>query len=663
MKKSIVIILILGYYMSMNAQIKRRTESYFGVHFDFHASEKDVEIGKTFTYGMVDTFLTSVKPDYIQVDSKGVLGFTSYPTKVGNRLEKYSKDILKIWRDATAKNDVALYVHYCGLWDERAIKLNPTWGVTNADSTVSKSIVSVFSPYADSLLIPQLKEVSSDYGVDGAWVDADWVQTVDYSAKAQKLFTAKTGIKSIPFKTEDPHWKEYLNFNRQAFRDYLTHYTTELHKFNPKFQIASNWAYSTFIPEPATIPVDFISGDFSALNSVNSARMECRFIRHQKKTWDLMAWGFSWDWETTGAQSVKTVSQLQRELATVLSLGGGVQIYLPQKHDGSIYRWQMPLLSGASIFVRERQAFCQYSKPVPQIGLVLSSFALYDKTEKTFGSFDDELSQLRGVLNCLLASQKVVDVVAEHHLENINDYPLLIYPEWDTIKPALKNKLMQYVSDGGRLLVIGAKTSKLFENELKVKFSNVPKVKNNGLEYEKWLGNILSLSQTIEITKDVKAFGKYYPGWDMDGEYDIAATITPHGKGQIAAIYMNIGDGYLNFRTTVFRDFMNGLIHEMETPLKVEVTGSHYVDVTLNKLDHKLILHLLNASGPHDNMKVFALDEITPLGPLQISVRHPSKPKKVTLQPDNTPIAFTHKNGVISCSLPKLYIHEMIVIE
>jgi hypothetical protein len=56
-------------------------------------------------------------------------------------------------------------------------------------------------------------------------------------------------------------------------------------------------------------------------------------------------------------------------------------------------------------------------------------------------------------------------------------------------------------------------------------------------------------------------------------------------------------------------------------------------------------------------------DEIPVLGPLKISLRYSGKPKRVTLQPENVTLSYTYENGIINCILPKLEIHEMVVIE
>ncbi|MFN4147858.1 MAG: hypothetical protein ACK4GN_18700, partial [Runella sp.] len=88
----------------------RRADSFFGLHFDFHASLTDTLIGQTLTQGMIDSMLALVRPDYIQIDSKGHPGVSSYPTKVGHRPPKMLKDPLQLFRAATRRRGVALYV-------------------------------------------------------------------------------------------------------------------------------------------------------------------------------------------------------------------------------------------------------------------------------------------------------------------------------------------------------------------------------------------------------------------------------------------------------------------------------------------------------------------------------------------------------------------------
>ena len=41
------------------------------------------------------------------------------------------------------------------------------------------------------------------------------------------------GIQDVPRKRSDPHWFEFLQFHRAAFRNYLLHYIAEVKRTNP----------------------------------------------------------------------------------------------------------------------------------------------------------------------------------------------------------------------------------------------------------------------------------------------------------------------------------------------------------------------------------------------------------------------------------------------
>ncbi|HSB94532.1 MAG TPA: hypothetical protein VLC28_15515, partial [Flavitalea sp.] len=181
------------------AQTKKpltRKESFFGLHFDFHAGKDDQNIGETLTEAMIDSMLTIVKPDFIQVDSKGHPGITSFPVSVGTQATSFAKDPLRLFRDVTARHSVALYIHYSGVKDIEAISKHPDWARINADGSRDPENTSVHSAYNDELLIPQLKEAITKYHINGAWVDGDcWATAPDYSEPSLKKYFQQTGKK------------------------------------------------------------------------------------------------------------------------------------------------------------------------------------------------------------------------------------------------------------------------------------------------------------------------------------------------------------------------------------------------------------------------------------------------------------------------------------
>jgi hypothetical protein len=162
-----------------------RKDGYFGIHFDLHPSKSDTVLGRDVTEDNIRAFLHRVRPDYVQYDCVGVPGYSGYPTKVGWPAPGIVKDSLAIWRKVTREEQVALLIHYCVLWNQTAVEHHPDWAAVNAHGVRDKAVLSIFSPFAERLLIPQLKEAATLYDLDGAWMDADaWVARLDYSPAA-----------------------------------------------------------------------------------------------------------------------------------------------------------------------------------------------------------------------------------------------------------------------------------------------------------------------------------------------------------------------------------------------------------------------------------------------------------------------------------------------
>jgi hypothetical protein len=639
----------------------KRSDSYFGIHFDFHAGPDCNEIGKNTTPEMVEKIIDAAHPDYIQIDCKGHPGLSSYPTKVGNQAPGFVGDPLRIWREVTARRGVALFMHYSGVWDSKSIQLHPDWAVINADGTTNRNATSFFGPYADRLLIPQLRELAGDYGVDGAWVDGEcWASMPDYGEAALKAFRETTGIQDIPRKAGEPHWYEFLQFNRDAFRTYLRRYITAVKQTNPDMQLCSNWAFTDHMPEIVSAPVDWISGDFSPEDAVNSARFSGRYLAHQGKPWDLMAWGFTTQGERRNGSNQKLAIQMEREAAVVLAQGGGFQSYYNQRRDGSVPDTCLPVIAEVAKFCRARQPFCQGATPVPQIALLYSTASHYREIN---GLFSRDLSRLTGTLQALLESQQTVDVVGEHSLaERMAEYPLIVVAECDYLEPAFKQRLVRYVQNGGNLLLVGPQAASLFASELDVTLEASQR-EPRYLACGEALVPTRDLSQTPKLGAKASPFGELHADNDLKSAAQPAASITPLGNGKIAATYFSFSRGYLSQRSPMLRMFLNDLTRQLFPKPLVEVKSLSSVDVSINRVGGKLAIHLVNTSGPHWDTKKPLVESIEPAGPLEISIRATANPTRITLQPEGQPLPFDYRDGTARLTVPRLDIYSIVVVE
>jgi len=638
-----------------------RAESFLGVHFDFHAGKDCTEVGKNTTPAMIENIIRLVKPDYLQIDCKGHPGLSSYPTRVGHRAPGIIGDPLKTWREVTAAHGVALYMHYSGVWDSAAVAAHPDWAAVNADGKPNGKATSLFGPYADKLLIPQLRELAGEYGVDGAWVDGEcWASVPDWGDAALKAFRDATGIADVPRKPGDPHWVEFLQFHREAFRRYLRRYIEEVKRTHPGFQICSNWAYTDHMAEPVNAPVDFLSGDYSPEDSVNSARLSARYLAWQGKPWDLMAWSFARR-GGKGPTLQKSVPQLQREAAVVVALGGGFQAYFKQKRDGSVFDEQIPLMGEAAAFCRARQALCHRSKPVPQIALLLSTAGHYRRIN---GLFNRDLNRVHGTLQALLEDRHCVDVVGEHHLAGrMADWPIIVVPEWDYLEPAFRDELLAYAKGGGSLLLVGPRTAALFADATGATPEGLPVKDPRHLAQGEAFVAFKGECQPVKPGPQTKPFGRLHAAADAASASVPAATVAPLGKGRIATLWFDFAQGYLGNRSAASRRFLTDIVREVFPAPLVEVTGAGDVDVSVARQSGRLLVNLVNTAGPHADRQNPIHDAIPPAGPLTVTIRREAKPARVTLEPGGPALEAGYENGRIRVTVPRLDIHAVVVVD
>ncbi len=646
----------------------RRSESFFGLHFDLHPNEHDTVLGRDVTDEMVGALLDAVRPDFVQYDSKGHPGWLGWPSQVGPSAPGIVKDSLEIWRRATASRGVSLYIHFSGVWDFEACKRHPEWARVGPDGARDKQQTSTFGSYVDLLMLRQLREAATKYDLDGAWVDGEcWAINPDYYPGVEAAFRDATGFERLPKHPKDPGWLQFLEFNRRQFRHYVRHYVDELHRTHPRFQVASNWLYSTFVPEEPELPVDFLSGDFIGNASVSAARLEARYLAQTGKTWDLMAWGFQ-DAGTTRIGAVhKPAVQLQQEAAVVLAQGGGFQVYYNPSRAGWFEPAHVEVMRRVGDFCRERQAVSHQWQTVPQIGVLFSRESLYATSGKLFGWWGKLVDPVRGWLDALTALHYSADVVPDWKLARIvHEYPLMVLPEWAVIGEGVKKTLLEYTAGGGRLVICGAYNAAVFAASAGIRLAG-----DQPTEQAAWIGGSEVLANLRGPWRDVDAgdaavLEQRFPDYDTRSGGKAAAVARKYGQGEIVVVPGPLGSVYDGTHAPAVRDLVRRLVGARFRPL-VDVTAPPAVEVVLRRSNGRLAVHLLNSTAMQVAGEYAAIDFIPPVGPVQVSF--PWKPERVEvtpggarLQPIQAPGRGQNKSAW-TVELPALHIHEIVTLE
>jgi hypothetical protein len=622
-----------------------------------------MSLGVDVTKEMIARLLDRVRPDYVQYDCKGHVGWAGYPTKIGWPAPGIKKDSLALWRKVTREHGVGLFIHYSGVWDSQAIVHHPDWARIDEKGNRDPNATSVFGPYVDELLIPQLKEVTAAYDLDGLWVDGEcWAAQLDYSPRALAAWKKATGRDGAPRDRSDSRWLDWKNFHRQAFENYLCRWVDALHAASPGLQITSNWMYTSFAPKPIVAKLDFLSGDYSPSLSVDRARVEARYLASTGMPWDLMAWGFTKGKDL--AWTLKTPVQLRQEAAVVLMQGGGFEIYNTPTRSGFIHEAIIDQEGRVADFCRSRQAASFKSVTIPQVALLLSSESHWDKSDRVFAPWGGEFDDLEGALHALLELRYSVDILAEHQLEpRPRDYPLVVIPDSHKLADSFRQALVSYVEGGGSLLLLGEKCARLFEPALGVAFEGPLRPVDAEIATPSGPVNVNGVWQDVSL-KTARAAGFRHPTRDTRRDGNLAASIANLGKGKIAAVYGPLANIYFRGHHPWLREYIGTLVKELFPDPAVTVDGPAYIDVSLRKTrDGKLSLHLLNRTNLPLPDRYDFTDFIPPIGPLKISLKCAARPRKVTLVPEGTALEWTWKDGRLETTVPRLDIHGVVVVD
>ncbi len=631
---------------------KRREDLFFGIHFDFHAGPDD-EIGTIVDEEGIADLLDRTKPDFVQIDTKGHPGISSYKTKAGTPAKHFHYDTLKMWRKLTKERGIALYGHHSGVFDMTVAQNHPDWAVVTENGETSNRFVSVFSPYAKEILIPQLKELALEYELDGAWIDGEnWASYTDYGKYATEAWEKETGTKP-PVRGEEG-FEKYRYFCRDGFKAYVANYISEIKKVKPDFQITSNWMFSYYMPEKHDVAIDYMSGDYSCSNAVNISRCIARVQASRGLTWDLMSWGqnaIPLSWETRN-RTTKGAAQYCQEAATTLSAGGAFQFFnILYGTGGLIQNWAVPTWQKVAEFCRERQDICWKASIVKQIGVIFPEG--YDESKEQLYVPEYRVRTFSWT-KALQDIQLSTSIIQEFQCAEggLKDYPVVLAPSGCRYKKETIQALKDYVSAGGKLIIEGQAINFFEETTESKKLI--------------WIdgGDCLAAMETLTYSIDGKDALYYFDNnYYRNEDRHVAAVAQDTGKGKLIKLGVDIGSKYDENNSVALKKFLKNLISMTGFKAIATVSGSQYADITITQKENKLLINLVNMLGAHNTPGVRSFDEIPPLYDLEVSISSDKKPRSVKLSPENTDAEYQYRDGVISVKVPKLEIHSVVVVE
>lgn len=655
---------------------------FVGLHFDLHANANDTELGKELTNEHLSDCFTKFRPDWVQCDCKGHAGYTSWHTEVGSTSPGLIKDMLRVYRDVTKEFGIKLVVHYSGVWDTRAIELNPQWGRVDEDGKRDGDFTCRLSGYTENLMIPQLIELVDKYDIDGIWVDGDnWAVRLCWCDLCKKEFTKRTGITEIPCKEDQANWQQWVSFHRDLFVEYVNSYAKAVHDRKPDCTVCSNWMYTIRQPDNINADVDYLSGDYDWKWGSNRAAIEGRFLDSRDCSWDLMTWTFITSkiiplehnqFRATPPWTMKTAVHISQESSEVLALGGAILLYALPQRTGWFSQWHCQLLSEVADFCRERKEFCFKTKTYPQAAVLHSENNFYFKAPPGF-LYGDAVEPVEGALHALLENHYSTDVLNEDKLiADIDKYKLVVLPEQTMLSEKLLSKLQDYAAKGGFVIMTGhhlADECGKLVGAQKVD-TNAIAPKDGAVVYLQANGRTVGVScpwQFVKPIEDSQSLVYRYKHQDIkkDKTNDIVGVKRDIGKGAIISVFGPIFRDYFNGHYPILKDFIKNLIEPLNIDWKVKVIKApSRLEMVLRDKDGKLLINLINrGSGDMTYENRTIVEELPPIEDIVLELKTDKQFDTVKSFPAQMNVNVEYKSDIATIRIDKLDIYGGVLLK
>ncbi|MCC5827858.1 MAG: hypothetical protein JJU36_00295 [Phycisphaeraceae bacterium] len=644
-------------------------EVFFGIHYDLHASAEDAGFGAELTAEHLRARLEAIRPDWIQCDCKGHKGYCGYPTRIGSAAPGLVGDPLAIHRQVTRDLGIRLGVHYSGVWDARAIELNPDWARIDESGNADLRITCRHSEYLDELMIPQLLEIIDQYDVDGFWVDGDnWASKPCWCVRCLTAFGEQSG-QEAPRRPDHPYWHEWLAFHRELFVDYLNRWIDAVHDRKPDCVAISSYAFGARQPDRLIeAPIDCMSGDMDFRWGAEHAMLESRVFNARGLPWNLMAWMHTKPGEMRDPRPwvVKPLIHLCQELSEAIAQGGAAMVYEQPQRSGWLTGWHHERIAALADFLRKRKPFCRDTQTASEVAILHTADHFYRNNIPLY-EYEPATEPIEGTLHGTIEHQLSVDILTEDAFErNANGYRLLIVPEQTNLDARIRDQIEAFAQRGGHVLMTGA--------HLAVQTPDLVGADPAGEPIER--GNILPIQGAC-----ARLFGTWQPVKPRDGGEplihrlsdqepekdrtdDVLVTRRIIGQGSIIAAHGPLFGYYFNSRFTDLRRLIHELIDHAGIDWRIQADGASRLEIVARTRGEQLLIHLINR-GPGIVLppKRILIDELPPLMDIQLKIALPEPPAAITLEPSGQTIATQHESGTLHVTIPKLEIHETLVIQ
>ncbi|MDY6912885.1 MAG: hypothetical protein SVT52_00265, partial [Planctomycetota bacterium] len=570
---------------------------------------------------------------------------------------------------------VGVVAYYSVNTDLRASLEHPDW--TQVDAAGKPLLtegrwrdVCFNSPYFRQLMLPQIRELTENYDIDGFWLDMVRIMPDGcFCPHCRKLFEQRFGRR---LSADDEKFDE---FRRQTLVEAMTEVRRLIRSIRPDVLITANGA-GTIADHEGLVSLSRRHGqglvDYSTIEAQPGygnyyyVGFQSRYARCLGRPYELLNARFIRKW---GEWTAKPLPQMMYEAAVMLSSGGRVAFGDQPNPDGTMESTVYDRFGELFSFLAERQGYMQQTEPVVDTA-VLFTDGIADATRGA------------DAVCCDLNLQH--DLIDAPALENLSRYRLLIIPETGRIDPSALARIEAFARSGGAVLVTGRAAA---DNDMQaVLGASVESSRDYSIGYLP--------ADTLECP-GIPLLIAAPPYKIAPGQADTLAELQlpscePTPQRFVSHIYANpgrpagrpaitlntLGEGraaYVGFDLFAVYWLRNHwwikalaarCLDELRFQPTVKVSADGVVQSNLRRRGDDLYLHLVGFCGGLATGGGYPpMEHVPNLRDVAVELQLNSQPKSVTLQPGGGRVSCEYNAGRLYAKIDRLRLYEVLRIE
>ncbi|MEI8078356.1 MAG: hypothetical protein WCH61_01855 [bacterium] len=639
------------------------------IHLDYHLPELTEPGFGQYEAGQVLAALEQSDPGLVTVFAKDHFGHSFYPTRFGHPHRDLPEHWLKTLVDGLKQRRKMVFAYYSLAWDRWNADQNPDWQqLTDEGKRFCESspwgILCVNSPYLESVVIPQLREIAAGFEIDGVFIDIAKYETgCCFCRYCREQCKRQTGRELRP-------GEEQRRFAGASMHAALALIRRHLREVRPGCQLAVN--ASCEVGQPAVL--DDVT-DFNLVEAQPAHQpgeyflmeLMVRYSRSLERPFQAITVRFAAGW---GEMSLKSLPQLCYEFSLIAAHGGHLSCGDQGNYNGTLDAAAHRLMGEAFRYVEQRREFFEAYRPVRRIVVACTVPSPYPYSR------DAMPESLLGMVKLLSELHLQYELAGEPALlQHLEEYALVIIPEESVISDPLRQRLLAWRERGGRILgefmnadwLVGGRTSLSAFNCAYLRAPDDPTpllVKSTFLRLEPAaeLETVYHLHPPImSPCPPVRSWRSMFPPASETVTY---AGVVRSSDGRVVWAAVPLSTVYWRFNHPWIKSIMAHLLAGFGLPFDYRIHNSTQVGGSLSR-NHAgdLALHLLwcnigrNAGGGYP--------AIEPPGTVSLTVELavPEAPQQVTLEPAGQPLAYQFKDHKISIPVALAEVHAVVAVK